>query len=216
MRNFAIVGLSNFGYFLTEELVRLGQYVVVVDTDEDRINRVKSLVQKAVIADASDRDTLLSLRFGEMDVVIVCLGDRIDASVLTTMHLRELGAKQIVVKAASEDHAKILKMVGATHIIFPEKDTAHNIAYSLSEFSVLDRIELAPGYSIIDFAPPESFFDKTLADLHLRGRYGVEVIVVRRSDPQETLFPAADFVVRSGDILVVMGGNDDLKRIQAF
>ena len=121
MRNFAIVGLSNFGYFLTQELVRLGQYVVVVDVDEDRINRVKALVQKAVIADATDRETLLSLRLGEMDVVVVSLGDRIDASVLTTMHLKELGARQIVVKAASEDHAKILNMVGATHIVSPKK-----------------------------------------------------------------------------------------------
>ena len=216
MRNFAIIGLSNFGYFLTQELARLGQYLVVVDTDENRINRVKTLVQKAVIADATDRDTLESLRLGEMDVVVVSLGDRIDASVLTTMHLKELGARQIVVKAASEDHAKILNMVGASHIVFPEKDTAHNIAYSLSEFSALDRIALAPGYSIIDFAPPVEFDGKTLSDLHLRGRYGVEVIVVKRSDPEETLFPAADFVVRSGDVLVVMGKNEDLKCIQAL
>ena len=216
MRNFAILGLSNFGYFLTQELSRLGQYVVVVDMDEDRINRVRALVQKAVIADATDRDTLQSLRLGEMDVVVVSLGDRIDASVLTTLHLKELGTRQIVVKAASEDHARILKMVGATHVVFPEKDTAHRIAYSLSEFSVLDRIDLAPGYSIIDLAPPSEFDGKTLSELRLTSRYGVQVIVVRRSQPEETIVPIATFVVRSSDILVVMGKNEDLKRIQAL
>lgn len=216
MRNFAVIGLSNFGYFLAKELTNKSLYVLAVDVDEERINQVKPFVQKAIIADATDKDTLGRLGLSEIDAVVVSLGDRIDASILATLYLKELGIKEIVVKAVSEDHGKVLEMVGATRIVFPERDTARHLAYSLSALDVLDHLELAPGYSIIDFVPPAAFENKTLAQLDLRKRYQVQVIVVKQLVPERVIFPAADYVVRSSDILVVMGEDEDLRKFQAL
>lgn len=214
MRSTLILGLGSFGFTLARGLVDRGNEVVAVDKREDLVNAVKEFVAKSIIADVSLPDALEELGVGEFDTVVVNLGDRIDASVLTTLHLKRLGARQIVVKGISEDHASVLKMVGADQVVFPERDVAMQLAYVLSSTNVLDQIPLAPGYSIVELATPVAFVGKTLQELDLRNRYDIQVIVVKRQVPEEILLPRADFRPKSSDVLVVMGKDENLRWLQ--
>ncbi len=214
MRNFAIIGMSSFGYFLALELAQEGMEIMAIDLDEEKIEKIKPHVLKAVIADGTDRATLETLGLNELDGVVVSLG-HIDSSVLATLHLRELKLKRIVAKALSEEHGKILEMVGATDVIFPEKDEAMRMAHTLSHDNILDHIPLAEGYSILEIAPPNSFLHKSLGDLNLRRNYGVQVIVVKEMVPENVIpVPTADYIIKDSDILVIMGRDEDLKKIQ--
>lgn len=214
MRNYAIIGMSSFGYFLARQLVKEGVEVVAIDLDDERIEKIKAHVPKAVIADGTDRNTLENLGVHEMDGVVVSLG-QIEASVLTILHLKELKVRRILAKALSEEHGKILEMVGATEIVFPEKDMAFKVARTLTHDNILDHVPLAEGYSIIEISPPSSFLHKSLAELDLRKKYGVQIIVIKGYVPNAlVLVPTADYVVKDDDILVVMGQDDNLKKIQ--
>ena len=213
MRSFCVIGLSSFGTFLARQLTLEGVDVLAIDLDEEKIERNKHLVQKAIIADATDPQALASLGLEEMDGVVVSLGE-IESSVLTTLHLKELKIKRIISKALSEDHGKILGRVGASEVIFPEKDEALRIARTLSHDNILDHVPLAEGYSIQELVPPTSFLRKSLGELDLRRKYGVQVIVIKEMVPENVvLVPMADYVVKDSDVLVVIGRNSDLAKL---
>jgi len=214
VRSFAIIGMSSFGYFLARELVKEDVEIMAVDLDEEKIEKIKPYVSKAVIADCTDRTTLETLGLEELDGVVICLG-QIESSVLTTLHLKELKIQHIIAKALSEEHGKILEMLGATEVIFPEKDMALRAARTLSHENVLDHVPLAKGYSIIDIAPPASFLRKSLGELDLRRKYGIQVIVIKEMVPENVvLVPTADYIIKDSDVLVIMGKDEDLKKIQ--
>lgn len=216
MRSFAIIGMSSFGYFLARDLVKEGVEIMAIDVNEEKVEKIKSYVQKAVIADGTDRVTLETLGLDELDGVVVSLG-QIESSVLATLHLKELKIRHIVSKALSEEHGKILEMVGATEVIFPEKDMAHRVARTLTHENILDHVPLAEGYSIIEIAPPSSFLRKSLGELDLRRKYGVQVIVVKGLVPESVvLVPTAEYIVKDSDVLVIMGTDEDLKKIQSL
>lgn len=215
MRTFAIIGISSFGYFLCKALGGRGLSVMAIDSDEGKIDSVKAFVEKAVIADATDKETLRNLGLTDIDVVIVSLGDRMDASILATHYLRELEVKEIVAKAISEDHGKLLNIVGATTVIFPERDMAERLANILQQSSIIDYFDVAPGYSIIEIAPPPPFLGKTLQDLDLRNRFNVQVIMIKEVVPENViLVPRATHVIKDSDILVLLGKDQDLNAIQ--
>lgn len=215
MRKIAVIGMSSFGFFLCRALAEHKLSVMAIDNDEAKVDDVKSFVEKAIIADATDKDVLINLGVAEADAVVVSLGDRIDASILVTYYLRELGVKEIIAKAMSEDHGKILNVVGASEIIFPEKDMAERLANRLERSSILDYFEIAEGYSIIEWAPPASFVNKTLADLDLTNQYNVQVIMIKELVPERiTVVPKASQLIKDSDILVLLGKDEDLERLQ--
>jgi len=217
MRRFAVVGLSSFGYFLTKFLSERGLPVMAIDNDEAKIDKVKPFIHKAIIADATDRETLANLGLQEFDVVVVSLGEKIDASILVVLYLRELGVKEIVAKAITEDHGKVLSIIGATTVVFPERDMANRLAHILEGVSLLDYIPLGSGYGIVELAPPYSFLGKTLRELDLRNRYGIQVIVVKEIIPENVIVvPRADHVIKDSDVLVVVGKEEDLRRVQSL
>jgi trk system potassium uptake protein TrkA len=189
--------------------------VMAIDNNEAKIDDVKPFVEKAVIADATDKDVLASLGIAESDAVVVSLGDKMDASILVTYYLRELGVKEIIAKAMSEDHGKILNVIGATEVIFPEKDMAERLANRLERSSILDYFEIAEGYSIIEWAPPASIVNKTLAELDLTNQYNVQVIMIKELVPERvTVVPKATQLIKDSDVLVLLGRDDDLDRLQ--
>ncbi len=217
MRHFAVIGMSSFGYYLCKFMAERGFYVLAIDNDEVKINRVKDFVQKAVIADATDKETLERLGLGDFDGVVVSLGDRIDASILVTLYLRQLGVDEIIAKAITEDHGKILDLIGATTVLFPEKDMAYRLAHSLDNVNVLDYIPLTSDVSIIEMAPPNSFLGKTLAELDLRRKYHVQVLMIKELVPENVVvIPTGDHVIKDSDVLVVMGKDEDLKRLESL
>jgi trk system potassium uptake protein TrkA len=214
MKSIAIVGLSSFGYYLAQELVKEGVQILALDTDADKIDRIRNQVHKAVLADGTDRQILENLGFRELDGVVVCLG-QIEASVLATLQLNEMKIKRIIVKALSEDHGKLLKMMGAHDVVFPERDMAYRIAFTLTHKNVLDHVELVEGYSIVEISTPLSFLGKSLRELNLREKFGIQVIVIKEMVPPGVIVPTPDFVVKDSDVLVIMGKDEAIKTIQS-
>jgi len=213
MQNIALIGVGKFGFYLAKAIRDKVGDLVVIDNNEKKINNVKAFISNSIIADATDREVLKQLDLKSMDAVVVSMGDRIESSILTTLYLQELGVKNIIVKANSEDHAKILLRTGAAHTVFPERESALRLAFSLSELNVLNHIDIAEGYSIIELAPPSSFEGKSIRELDIRKKYGVTILIVKQIIPEQTIVPEPDFIIKQSDILVVMGKNDDLKKI---
>lgn len=215
MKTFFVIGLSTFGHYVAQFLSERNFEVVVIDSDEDRVERTKQFVTKGIIADAKDKATLKKIGPTESDAVIVSLGESIDASLLVVLHLKELGVKEIHVKVLTQDHAKILNLIGVSEIIFPERDSAYNISQRIDNPNVLDYLPLMEGYGILDIAPPASFTGKTLQELDLRNKYGIQVLIIKEYVPEKNaVIPKANHKVKDSDLLIVMGKNENLERIK--
>ncbi len=211
---FAIIGLGSFGGHIAKFLYENGHEVLAVDSDRSRIEEMKAYASRAVNMEAAVKDNLAALDLKDMDVVVVSLGPNMEASILTVLYLREMRLRRIVAKALSEDHAKILDAVGATEVIYPEKDMAIKTAMRLSHPNVLEYLPLPSGFSIQEIAPPEKFIGKTIKELDLRNKFEVLVIAVRELVPERTtIAPSADFLIKDSDILVIIGSNERLGRI---
>jgi len=214
---FAVIGLGSFGSNVAKTLYEKGNEVLAVDENKEKIEEVKNFVSHAISMDAADKENLQAMGIKDMDVVIVSLGPEMEASILTVLYLNELGAKRIVAKALTEDHAKILESVGATEVIYPEKDMAIKTALKLSCPNVLEYLPLISGFGIQEIAPPEKFIGKNLRELDLRNKYGIQVIAIKELIPEKTTFvPKADFVLKDSDILVIMGEDKQLEKINAL
>lgn len=217
MKTFVIIGLSTFGQYMAQYLAERNFDVVVIDSDENRVERVKPYVKKGIIADATDKETLKKIGIHEADAVIVSLGESIDASLLAVLYLKELGCKEIHVKVLTEEHAKILNIIGVSEIIFPERDSAYKIAQRIDNPNILDYVPVIEGYSIVDLAPPASFTGKTLGELDLRNKYGAQVIIIKEIIPENVVvIPTASHIIKDSDLLVVMGKNEDLERLKSL
>ncbi|NIM90329.1 MAG: NAD(P)-binding domain-containing protein [Candidatus Aminicenantes bacterium] len=214
---FAVIGLGSFGSNVAKTLYEKENEVVAIDKDKEKIEAVKDFVSHAVQMESANKENLQALGLKEMDVVVVSLGPEMEASILTVLFLHELGAKRIVAKALTEDHAKVLEAVGATEVIYPEKDMAIKIALRLNSPNILDYFPLLSGVSIQEIAPPEKFIGKSLKELDLRNKYHVQVIAIKEVITEKvTYIPRADFVIKDSDILIIMGGEKQLAKINAL
>ena len=214
---FAVIGMGSFGGNVAETLDKKGAEVLAVDIDKDKIESLKNKVSHAVCMDAASKENLLALGIQDMDVVIVSLGPDMESSILTVLYLHEMGVSRIVAKALSEDHAKILEAVGATEVIFPEKDMAIKTALRLINPNVLEYLPLLSGIGIQEIAPPEKFIGKNLRELDIRNKYDIQVIAIRELIPEKTTFiPKADFVIKDSDILIIMGSDTQLARLNSL
>ena len=183
MGQFSVIGVGNFGYYLGRHLYEKGHEVIALDINKGQVDKIKDFVSQAVVADATDRETMESLGIKEVDAAVVCIATRMQASILATLHVKELGVKRILAKAISEEHGRILSKIGAHEIIFPEKDLAIGVASRLDNPNILDYLPFIEGHSIAELAPPKEFVGKTLRDLDLINRFGVQVLAVREIIP---------------------------------
>lgn len=214
---FAVIGLGSFGSNVAMTLYEKAHEVLAVDRDKAKIGEVKTFVSHAVHMEAAVKENLQALEIQDMDVVVVSLGPEMEASILTVLYLKELGAKRIIAKALTEDHGKILDAVGATEVIFPEKDMAIRTARRLSNPNVLEYLPLISGIDIQEIAPPEKLIGKSLKELDLRNKYGVQVIAIKEIIPEKTTYiPTADFVIKDSDILIMMGEQKQLEKINSL
>ncbi len=213
MKRFCVIGLGNFGYHVARALFEDGHEVVAIDTDKEKVQRIQDYVSYAMIGDAASKDFLVGQGIAEMDAVILSTGERSHLSTLITLYLRELRVPRILVKAISEDHGRILEKVGATEIIFPEKDMAHKVARSLSNPNILEFIPLGEDTSISEAAPPMHFIGKNLIELDLRRRFNVTIIGIRDVLTGNFLaLPSPDHVIKDSDLLVLIGRQADVER----
>lgn len=215
MKRFAVIGLGNFGFHAAKALFEEGNEVLAMDTDRVRVQAIDPYSTEAMVIDATDKEVLKSLCLEEMDAVIVSTGTKISNSILICLHLLESGVKKILAKALDDDHAKILKRMGATEIIHPERDMAIRVSRNLSRPNVLDFIPLAEEFDMIQVGAPRDFVGKSLIDLNLRARYNVHVIAIKEVIPENfILVPPADYVLKDSDILVMLGRSVDIRKIK--
>lgn len=217
MKRFAVIGLGNFGFHTAKALFEDGNEVVAIDADEARVQTIDPHATEAVVLDATDKEALKSLGLEDMDGVLVSTGTKISTSILICLHLQEIGVKKILAKALDDDHGKILKRVGATQIIHPERDMALRVSRSLSRPNVLDFIPLAEEFDLIQVGPPSDFIGKSLKELNLRAMYNVHIIAIKELVPENFLLvPPANFVIKDSDILIMLGKSEDIRRIKAL
>ncbi len=217
MKRFAVIGLGKFGFHTAKALFEDGNEVVAIDIDKSRVQAVDPHSTEALVLDATDKETLGALGLESMDGVVVSTGTKISTSILICLHLQELGVKKILAKALDEDHGKILKRVGATEIIHPERDMAVRVSRGLSRPNILDFIPLAEEFDLVQVGPPREFIGKSLKDLNLRAKYNVHVIAIKELVPENFLLvPPASFVIKDSDILIMLGRSENIRKIKAL
>lgn len=208
-----VIGLGRFGSQLARELCRMGTEVLAVDMRGDLVQQVANDVTHAVVGDSQDKEVLRALDAADFDCAVVAIGGDLSASVLTLMNLKELGVPKVICKAHDATHRRVLEKLGADRVLIPEQDQATRLARSMASSNVLDYIELSGEYGIIEVPAPRSWHGKTLKELNVRAKLGVNIIAVKRG-VHTHVSPAADFEILAGDIPVVLGDNDALKAVQ--
>lgn len=213
MGRFCVIGAGNFGYHLASALYQDNHEVVVIDNDRNRLQKIQEQSSYAILADAANKEFLAGQGLTEMSAVIIATGESTHQATLITLYLKELGCKRIIVKSNSEDHSKILRKVGANEVIFPEKDMAQKTARNLASPNILDYLPMVDDYSISELAPPKHFLGKNLIQLDLRRKFDILVIGIKDvlSD-KFILLPAADYLIKESDLLVVFGKTDNISR----
>jgi trk system potassium uptake protein TrkA len=214
MKRFVVIGLGNFGASVAEALYAEGHEVLAIDLNERAVDRIAPRVTRAVVCDARDLETLERLGVREVDVGIISTGDDITASVLSTLVLRDLGVGEIYVKVISRDHARVMNRLGVTETIFPERESALNLASRLSGRALLNYFRIGTGFGIQEMAVPDEWEGKSLRELQLRQHYGLSVVAVRDvlSDHIQ-IPPDPDVPLRDTDTLFVAGKEEDLERV---
>jgi trk system potassium uptake protein len=215
MRRFVVIGLGNFGFHVARSLFEDNNEVIAVDRDKARVQAIDAHSTEAIVMNAVDKDAMKAMGMEHVDGVVVSTGANISTSVLICLHLQEIGVKRIIAKANDDDHAKVLKKVGATEIIHPERDMAQRVARNLSRPNIIDFIPLAEDFDLAQIDPPRAFIGKSLRELNLRAKYNVHIIAIKELVPDNFLLvPPAGFIIKDSDILILLGKSKDIKRIK--
>lgn len=210
-----MIGLGSFGYHVVRSLSNTDFFVTAIDLDVTKVEAVKTYAQKPMVGDASQLETLRELSIQDYDYVIVSLGDRLDTSILTCLHLRDLHAKNIIVKVNDVEHARVLQEFHVSRVIFPEREAAEDIAHTISDLNVLHSVAVTEGFTLVELAVPSKFEGKMLRELDLPRTFGVQVVLIHQHIPEETILPRADFVLKSSDTLAIIGSDEAIRRLQA-
>ena len=214
MKQFIIIGMGRFGESIATSLYDMGHDVLAVDVDEEKIQYISSKVTHAVQADATDEQTLDALGISNFDVAVVTIGGSVQASMLITMLCKEHGIKYVLAKAQNKLHAKVLYKIGADKVVFPERDMGLRIARSLVSSNFLDYIELTPDYSIVELKAANNWENKSLQQLDIRAKYGINIMAIKQQNDKVSVSPAGEDKIQKDDVLVVIGKSEDIKRLQ--
>ncbi|PYZ92563.1 potassium transporter Trk [Salipaludibacillus keqinensis] len=212
-QQFAVIGLGRFGGSVCKELVKLGNEVLAIDSDEQKVNKYTNIATHAVVADATDEKVLASLGIRNFEKVIVAIGDNIQASILTTLLLKEIGVENVCVKAKNNYHHKVLEKIGADKVVHPETDMGKRIAQQLSDENVIDYIELSDEFSIVELFASAKLEGKSLVELDIRARFGITILAIKNGE-EINVSPEPEYKIARGDLLIVIGHNDDIKRFE--
>ncbi len=214
MTRFLVVGLGNFGATAAESLHEMGHDVTALDIDPDRVERVASLLQRAMTGDGTRLEVLDKIEARKAEGAIVSTGQDITASILTAIGLRDFGIPEVHVKVVSDLHARIVDKLGIAQAIFPERESARLLARRITSRKILNYVELGPGFSAQELAVPDRWVGRTLRELELPSRYGVSVIAVRDYLTDSTVpIPDPDAPLKESDTLFLAGRVEDLERV---
>ena len=213
MKSCVVIGLGRFGRELACQLAAAGCEVLAMDVDAELVQQVAPEVTSAVVGDGKDKGVLKALGVRDFDCGIVAIGDDLAASVLVTVNLKELGVPYTVCKAHDDTHRRVLEKLGADRVVIPEKEHAARLAKSLSSPNLLDYIELSEDYGIVEVPMPRDWSGKSLMELNVRAKVGVNILAVRRNGTIQ-VSPGAQFQLQDGDVLVVLGDSHALRKVQ--
>ncbi|WP_397537367.1 potassium channel family protein [Rummeliibacillus pycnus] len=212
-KEFVVIGLGRFGGSIVNELVNQGAEVMAIDKHPERVDEFAAIATQSVVADTTDESVLKSLGIRNFEHVIVAIGDDIQSSILTTLMLKEIGVQKITVKAQNDYHEKVLRKIGADHVVHPERDMGIRIANNMMSNNVLDYLELSDEHSIMEIKANDLLEGHTIIGLDIRARYGVNIVAIKR-EKEIIVSPQADELILEGDILIVIGADADISRFE--
>ncbi|MDH4230854.1 MAG: TrkA family potassium uptake protein [Nitrospirota bacterium] len=219
-KQYAVIGLGRFGYSIAKTLAEHNCEVIAIDKDEDRVKKMSEFVTFAVELEAMDEKSLRSVGIQNVDTAVVSIGENIEASILVVMILKEMGIKHIIAKAVTRLHGKVLENLGVNKVVYPERDMAVRVAHMLIRPNIVEQLELSADYSIIELPAPDIFVGKSLKDSKLRSHYGANLIAIKRkviengvAQEQWNVNPHPTDVIHKGDLLVLVGRNEDLEKL---
>lgn len=213
MKQYVVIGCGRFGASVAKTLCKLGYDVLAIDKDPEKIQEIAEFVTHAVQADAIDENALRAVGIRNFDVAVVTIGSDVQASIMGTLLAKELGVKKVIAKAQNELHGKVLYKIGAHKVIFPERDMGIRVAHNLVSSNILDVIEFAPDYSIIEVIAQDDWTEKSLRELQLPNNYGVSVMAIKTGEDLN-ISPYAEDIIKKGDTLIVIGDNASLKKLE--
>ena len=213
MKSFLVIGLGRFGTALAAELCTQGNEVLGVDSRPERVQAVADYVTRSAAGDARDPEVLRALGARNFDCAVVAMSEDIGDSALITLNLKDMGVPRVVAKANSAVHRKVLEKIGADLVVFPEQEMALRLAHNLDNGDILNFIDLSDEYSMVERRLPVAWIGKSIVDLDIRAKYHLTVIAVRR-DGDMNISPGRDFHFEAGDTMVVLGGNDAIRRME--
>lgn len=211
MQQFAIIGLGAFGLRMLEELISITSELIIIDKDREVIEKYKDIAKAAYISDAINETALMKLIPVEIDAVIVDLGGKIEVSIMVTNYLKKMGIKQIIVKAQTDEHGDVLAMVGATQVIFPDREAAKRITPMLASSFLYNFMPISEKLALAEIRVNENCLGKTLLDANLRKTFGLNVVAMRKEESGDFFFisdPAYSF--EENDILLVAGSEENI------
>ena len=212
-KDFAVIGLGTFGGSICKELSKMGMEVLAIDKDEHIVADYSHIATQAVVADAKEEQVLRELGIWNFDHVIVAIGNDIQSSILITIMLKELGVKKVTAKALSDIHEKVLRKVGADHVVHPERDMGRRLAHNLISSNVLEYLALSDKYSIVELQVNGPIVGRSLIDLNVRARYGINVVAIKRNEDL-IVSNVAEEILQEYDILVAIGSDEDIARFE--
>lgn len=217
-RTYAVIGLGRFGSAVATTLAELGEEVIGIDSNEERVRALADVIAMAVQLEASDIKALREVGVQDVDTAVISIGENIEASLLVVMQVKELGVEKVIAKAVTPLHGRILQKLGVTRVIYPEREMAIRVAHSLVVPNVLDYIEVSKDFSIVEIAAPAQFVGHSLKELELRPRYGLTLIAIKRKGSGSMgeitiVAPTADERIEEGDLLSLLGATERLGQI---
>lgn len=213
MKVYVVVGLGRFGASVARRLCELGNEVLAIDKDSEKVQQIANHVTHAVVGDAQDPDVLRALGIRNYDCAIVAIGKDLSASILATLNFKEMGIPMVVCKAQDESHRKVLEKIGADRVVVPEREFASKLAQGLSNANVLEYIELSDDYGISEFNPPASWVGRDLRQLNIRAKLGINIIAIRKAEEIQ-VSPSAEYRICRDDVIVALGDYKALSAVQ--
>ncbi len=226
MRQFAVFGLGVFGVSVARNLMKEGMEVIAIDDSEKNIELIKNVVTEAAILDSTKEEALRAIDIGRVDCAIVCIGENMESSILTALLLKKFEVPKIVARANSTHHRQILSLLGVDEIISPEEEMGLRLARRLSSTHILHHLDISEDHTIAEVIVSEAFIGKTIRDLNLRSRYGVNIVGIKKKIPQVTEqgenvfvekyidFPSPDDVIKEEDVLVMVGSERAISEVE--
>lgn len=212
MNSFCIIGLGKFGWSLALSLSAEGKQVMVIDTDADKIAEIADFVTSAVIGDPTNESVLLSAGVKDYECGVVCFTENINDNVLLTIMLKDLGIKKVVARAVNDGHKRVLERIGADMIVFPEKDMGERVAFKLTKEKVTEYMEFS-GCTLVEMQAPDSWIGKSLIDLNIRRKYGVNVVAVINSEGKFDPSMKPDRAFIAGDKVLIIGSDAEIEKL---